>query len=87
MSQATPTVRAAYEPRTGSVLRLRLSARQLSTVKQLQEHLSGFLKGTPSRLIVMRRALEVYAAKVLRLKPADLEKEAEMLFKNCRAIH
>lgn len=87
MVQATPTVRAAYEPRTGSVLRLRLSARQLSTVKRLQERLSGVLKGNPSRLIVMRRALEVYAAQVLQLKPADLEKEAEMLLKTYRAIY
>lgn len=87
MTEATPTVRAAYEPRTGSVLRLRLSARQLSTVKKLQEHLSGVLKGNPSRLIVIRRALEVYAAQVLRLKPADLDKEAEILLKTYRAIH
>ena len=87
MIQAKQTVRAAYEPHTGSVLRLRLSTRQLATVKSLQGLLSQSLRGSPSRLIIMRRALEVYAGQVSRLKPVDLEKEAEILLKTYRAIH
>lgn len=82
-----PIVRATYQPRAGTVLRLRLSARQLAKTKNTQEQLGTALEKTPSRLIICRRALEVYALVVQRMTAEQLKQEAQTIlseYRGCR---
>ena len=82
-----PVVRATYQPRAGSVLRLRLSARQLAKTKNTQEQLGTALEKTPSRLMICRRALEVYALVVQRMTPDQIKQEAQTIlaeYRGCR---
>lgn len=82
-----PIVRATYQPRAGTVLRLRLSARQLAKTKCTQEQLGTALEKTPSRLMICRRALEAYAHLVQRMTPEQLKQEAQTIlsdYRGCR---
>ncbi len=87
MNQTYQVMRARYQPSNGTVLRLRLSTRQLAKTKATQEKLGNVLEIAPSRLMICRRALEVYAQVVQKMTTEQLKQETQIIiseYRGCR---
>lgn len=65
------------DPATSDVLRVRLERPLADTIKSLQDHPATLVKGylKPSRSLILRRAIKVYAEHLRTMKPADYERE------------
>lgn len=69
---------------TSDVIRVRLEHKLRDTIRTLQNHEGLTIKGIrkPSRSLLMRRAISVYAAYVARLRtPEEIELESSALHK------
>ena len=65
------------DPASSDVLRVRLERPLADTIKALQAHPAVIVKGhrKPSRSLILRRAIKVYAEYLRALSPADYDRE------------
>lgn len=64
-------------PAESDVLRVRLERPLADLIKTLQDHPAVIVKGNrkPSRSLILRRAIRVYADHLRSLKPSEYERE------------
>ncbi|KVH12227.1 hypothetical protein WS85_12885 [Burkholderia anthina] len=65
------------DPASSDVLKVRLEHTLAAVIKDLQDHPAVVVKGSrkPSRSLILRRAIGVYAAHLKALKPEDYDRE------------